>query len=177
VTLVYPITPARALSQDLLPPPQTSTIATDKIDQDILKRRQLLKWHQGLGIGMITLQAATVALGQLNYDDVISGKGTQKYQSAHRTLAISTATFFAVSALFAYLAPTPFTKKARLDTVNIHKWSMGLAALGMVAQIILGVTARSNRGSLDEERFAKAHLALGYGTLGLTTLGTSVLFF
>ena len=84
---------------------------------------------------------------------------------------------FAASGITAWLAPVPFKKKSSFDTVTIHKWSMILATMGMVGQMVLGVMARDSRGTLDEQSHADKHRILGYTTLGLTTLGTVVLFF
>jgi len=166
---------AYADPDDLLPPPKPIEVS-DNMDREIQRRRTMLRWHQGLGFATVAALGATVALGEINYDERFN-RGSDRYQLTHRTLAITSATLFTASALLGQFAPVPFKKKHKLDTVSIHKWTMVLAALAMGAQIVLGVTARSKRGSQEERQFADAHRVLGFTTLGITTLGTAVLFF
>lgn len=164
---------ARAEGTDLLPPPESPLVDTKKIDEEILSRRTDLKWHQGLGIATLVLLTATTVVGQLNYNDVISGAGTQKYQTAHKSLAIGSTLTFTGAGIMALVAPTPFPKKAQFDTTTLHKITMTLTALAMAGQIGLGVWSRNSRGTVNEEPRASAHLALGYATYGLSILGAS----
>jgi hypothetical protein len=138
----------------------------------------MLTLHQGLGIATWAAMTATVVVGQLDFDDRFRGGGdTGKYHGWHKGLAYGTATLFATTAALALLAPEPYAKKSRFDTATAHKASMAVAAVGLAAQVALGVWARSLEGELSERDVAAAHQAIGYATLGAMSFGALVLAF
>ncbi len=143
------------------------------------RRRSMLKVHQGLGIATVATLAATSVVGQLDFNDRFRGGGdTGQYHTAHKALAYGSAALFTTAGLLAVLAPEPYAKKGgRADTATVHKWAMGVATAGMVAQIALGIAARGKAGTTQERDLAAAHQIIGYTTLGATTVGAAVLFF
>jgi len=148
------------------------------LEREVDRRRRMLGFHQGLGIATWTAMTATVVVGQLDFDDRFRGGGdTGKYHGWHKGLAYGTAALFTTSAALALLAPEPYAKGARLDTATVHKVSMAVAAVGLAAQIALGVWARSLEGELSERDVAAAHQVIGYATLGAMTVGAVVLVF
>ena len=180
--------PAPAASQDEpRPPPDldfellpaASAPPVDlALEREVSRRRRMLTVHQGLGIATWTAMTATVVVGQLDFDDRFRGGGdTGKYHGWHKGLAYGTATLFATTAALALLSPEPYAKKSRFDTATAHKASMAVAAVGLAAQIALGVWARSLEGELSERDVAVAHQVIGYATLGAMTVGAVVLVF
>lgn len=144
-------------------------------------RRWMLSVHQTLGIATWLSMAATVTVGQLNYNQLYGGGGgSNKWQTPHRALVISTSALFAAAATFALLAPTPYKKPLRLDTGLIHRVAVIGATLGMVTEGVLGwwTTHQANAGNPHNLRtMARAHQIVGYTTLGfLTVAGTVWLF-
>jgi hypothetical protein len=164
---------APSLDFDLLgeaePPPET-------VDAGRLRlRRRMLTWHQGIGLGLLGLQLATTVAGQLNYSDrYAGGPQTLRYRRTHQALAYSTLGVFAVNGALALLAPSPGTPR-KLDRVMVHRIAMFTAAAGMLAQGVLGVYTRERVGHLDQERFATAHLVVGYATLAAVLTGVGAL--
>lgn len=141
-------------------------------------RRRMLVTHQGMGFGLAALVLATTVVGQLNYSDrFASGPDTGRYRLTHKALAYSTAGTFAATGLAALLAPTAGRGPYRLDRVMLHRIAMTAAALGMAAQAVLGIRTRDRTGYLDQDRYARAHLAVGYATLALFAVGIGVLVF
>lgn len=149
-------------------------------ERAVARRRLMLKVHQGLGIATWSALAATAVVGQLDFNDRFRGGGdTGRYHTAHKGLAYGSAALFTTAAIFALLAPTPYAKRTErtLDTVTLHKIAMGVAAAGMLAQVVLGVVARREAGSLRERDLAAAHQVVGYATLGAASAGAVVLLF
>lgn len=176
--------PAPASAPDLdfdllLPAPAGATAADPAFERLVERRRTMLKFHQGLGIATWTALAATTVVGQLHFDDRFRGGGdTGQYRTAHKALVYTTATLFTATGLLGLFAPEPYQKRpAGLDTATLHKVFMGVATAGMVAQVILGVTARSKAGTTQERDLAVAHQVIGYTTFGAMTAGAVVLFF
>lgn len=97
--------PPGSLDFDLLPPPPPAAGQ----DPALARRRALLNWHQGLGIGLFALTLATTTVGQLNYDDRFTGSrpSTGKYIAPHALLATTTLLTFAATGTLALLAPAP----------------------------------------------------------------------
>ena len=54
---------------------------------------------------------------------------------------------------------------------------MSVAALGMLAELVLGLVTHNLDGQLHQVDLATAHQVLGYTTLGAMTAGTVTLFF
>jgi cytochrome b561 len=147
-------------------------------DAKVARRRTLLNVHQAAGIATWALMGTTVVVGQLNYRDLYGGGGyTQKYRNAHIALAASTATAFAFTGILALSAPEPYVKRMRLDTATVHKSSMAVTTLGLVAQIALGVWANQSLGNTNQREIATAHQVLGYATFGAMTVGAVTLLF
>lgn len=162
-----------SLDFDLLgeakPPPEPAEAGALRL------RRRMLTVHQGIGLGLLGLQVATTAVGQLNYSDrFVSDQDTARYKLPHRYLAYATLGAFAVNGGIALLAPSAKTPR-KLDRVMVHRVAMFTAAGGMVAQAILGIQTRERVGRLDQERLATTHLVVGYATLAAVLAGVGAL--
>ncbi len=164
-----------SLDFDLLEPPKA---VTQVEDGRMRWRRRLLKTHQGVGLGLIALQLATTVVGQLNYSDKYNGGQTGRYEASHTVLAYSTLGVFAVNGTLALLAPRPKGKTSRgFDRVSLHKLGMATATAGMIAQAGLGIYTDSREGYLNQEKYAKWHLAIGYVTLAAVEVAVGALVF
>jgi hypothetical protein len=175
-----PRAPAAPLDFDLLPSePSAAAGADPAFERLVARRRLMLKVHQGVGIATWTSLAATAVVGQLQLDDRFRGGGdTGRYRRPHQLLVGTSSALFLSAGLLALFAPEPYQKRgARLDTATLHKVGMGVATAGMLAQIVLGIAARRQAGSLRERDLATVHQGLGYATLGAFTVGAAVLFF
>ncbi|MFO0579056.1 MAG: hypothetical protein U1A78_34060 [Polyangia bacterium] len=136
-------------------------------------RRQLLTAHQAFGFSTLAVFAATLVIGQLNYQDkYVSGDFSGRYEQAHLGLGVATSGLFATTGALALFAPNPYPKKYRLDSAMIHRVAMGLAAAGMVAQVVLGPIIDTHAGRLDQPRLALGHLIAGYATFAFMATGT-----
>jgi cytochrome b561 len=143
-------------------------------------RRWMLKTHQTLGIATWALMAATVTVGQLNYNQLYGGGGSNKWQGTHQILVLSTSVAFAAAAAFAIFAPTPYKKPLHFDSGLIHRIAVIGATLGMVTEGVLGwwTTHQANAGNPNNLRtMARTHQIVGYSTFGLLTIAGTVWLF
>jgi cytochrome b561 len=143
-------------------------------------RRWMLKTHQTLGIATWLALVATVTVGQLNYNQLYGGGGSNKWQTPHRALVISTSALFAATATFALLAPTPYKKPLRLDTGLVHRIAVIGATAGMLTEAVLGwiTTHQADAGNPHNLRtMARTHQIVGYTTLGFLTIAGTVWLF
>ncbi|MCC6809464.1 MAG: hypothetical protein IT381_18695 [Deltaproteobacteria bacterium] len=135
-------------------------------------RRAVLQTHTALGFVLLGVLATNTLLGTLNYWDKFAGGGfTQRFELAHRISWITATAVFATQAGLALFAPDPFPKPGRWDTARVHRILMTSAAVGMGAQIVLGLITAFRYGNLDQRDLARAHLAIGYVTYGLAAAG------
>jgi hypothetical protein len=167
---------------DLLEPAPTAAEAPrlmdPKLEKAIAFRRTMLTVHQGLGIATAVTLATTVVVGQLNFNDRYRGFGdTGRYRRWHKGLVIGSSSLFAGTGLLGLLAPTPFKKEFRWDTITFHKIFMAVATAGMLAQWALGLSTRNQEGQLSQVDLARAHQAVGYVTMGALSAGVIVLAF
>ncbi len=169
--------PAPSLDFDLLPEPPPVAPSAD--DGAMRLRHRMLRAHQGIGLGLLGLQLATTVVGQLNYSDRFDGgPSTARYQATHAALAYATLSVFAVNGAIALLAPEPKSKKGRgFDRVTLHELGMAAAALGMAAEGALGIYTREREGFLNQEHYARVHLAVGYATLAAVGVAVGALVF
>jgi hypothetical protein len=141
----------------------------------------MLKTHQALGLATWALLAATVTIGQLDYNQLYGGGGgSRKWQSAHTILVISTSTAFLGTGILAILAPKPYPKPLRFDTALVHRIAAAGATLGMLTEIGLGFFThlRSQAGNPHElQTLARTHQIIGYSTLVLLTVAGTVWIF
>jgi len=164
-----------ALNFDLLGDAAGARPPDPALERKVAQRRALLQLHQGLGLATLAATAATVIVGQLDFDDRFRGGGdTGRYHPWHKGLAYGSAALFAAAGTAALLAPVPYPKKLQLDTATVHKASMAVATAGMIAEIALGIAARRSAGSLHERDLAAAHQVVGYVTFGALGVGAGV---
>jgi hypothetical protein len=163
------------LDFDLLAPPPPTAPA----DPALARRRTLLNWHQGAGIGLFALTVATVVVGQLNYNDRFAGRrpSTGNYIAPHALLATGTLVVFAGTGALALLAPAAPARRDRFDRISLHKLAMFTAAAGMAAEGALGIWTQQREGYLNQESVARAHLVLGYAVLAAITTGVGAIIF
>jgi hypothetical protein len=165
---------ASSLDFDLLGEPPKPPAPADA--HALRRRRAMLGAHQALGLGLVGVQLATTAVGQLSYSDRFhGGPSTGRYELTHKVLAYSTVGVFAVNGALALLAPSPGKAPRKLDRVMAHRIALFTAAAGIAAQAVLGIATRDREGYLDQERLATWHLAIGYATLAATGVGVGVL--
>ncbi|HMU38237.1 MAG TPA: hypothetical protein PKE31_04435 [Pseudomonadota bacterium] len=169
-------------SFDLLPkaPPKTpeGVAQVQEIERKSRIRRGMLRTHLVLGIATMATMAATLVVGQLNYQDqFVNGDFSGRYETPHFVLGLGATTLFTANAALALFSPDPYKKKYRLDTVMVHRIAEGLAAAGMVTQIALGLVTSARVGRLDQPNLALAHLVTGYATYAFMATGTVAHFF
>jgi hypothetical protein len=144
-------------------------------------RRWMLKTHQTLGLVTWALMAATVTVGQLNYHQLYGGGGgSNRWQGTHKALVITTSLAFAGTGAFAIFAPRPYARPLKFDTGLVHRIAVAGAALGMVSEIVLGLTTkrRADAGnSRALKTLALTHQIIGYSTFGLLTVAATVWVF
>ena len=141
----------------------------------------MLRTHQVVGISTWTLMAATVTIGQLNYNQLYrNGGGSTKWQTPHQILVLSTSLAFAATAAFAIFAPTPYKKPLHFDTGLVHRIAVIGATMGMVAEGLLGwwSTHQANAGNPNRlSSMVLTHQIVGYTTFGFLTLAGTVWVF
>ena len=144
-----------------------------KLERDVGVRRKLLQTHQALGFATLAVFAAQLVIGQLHYQDKFGREGTftNKYETTHLALGVTTATLFAGTGIVALAAPNPYPKPIKFDAALVHKLCMAVAAAGMVTQIILGPISKTRDGWLDQRDYAVAHLVTGYTTFAFMSAG------
>jgi hypothetical protein len=167
---------------ELLAPRKAPDEATRSRDEALMRqlgrRRTMLQLHQYGGYATMATLTVAVVLGQLNYLDKYGGGGdTGRWMTPHTIAAFTAAGVFATTGVLAILAPSPLEKRARLDTVMLHRIAMIVATAGMVTQIVLGPIIGSKEGQLSQRDFALAHQIVGYTTLLATYTGFLVLTF
>lgn len=166
---------------DLLEPSQTAEsprLVDPAMERAIARRRTMLTLHQALGLTMAATLTATIIVGQLNLNDVYRGGGdTGRYKGWHTGLVIASSSLFAGTGLLGVLAPTPFKKPLRLDTITLHKMFMSLATAGMLTQVVLGIVTANAEGQLRQVNLVTAHQVIGYATLGAVGAGALMIVF
>jgi hypothetical protein len=138
-------------------------------DPSLKTRRKMLNLHQGLGaFVLLPLQVASTVTGQLNYDDKFGTANTGQYRYPHAVTVYTNLAAFAVVGGIALFAPTEKNAPPRpWGRTTIHKVGMGLATVGMATQAALGIMTANREGYLDQQKYGRAHLVVGYATLAV----------
>ena len=154
--------------------PASAALARDPavIGRQVKVRRRVLELHTGFGFATLVAFAATLVIGQLNYQDKYGGgDSTGRYADAHLGLSLGTSALFATDAILALAAPTPYKKPIKADAALLHKVMMGIATAGMVTQLALGFATASNGGNLAQRDMALGHAVVGYVTFASMLTG------
>lgn len=166
---------------DLLEPSSSAEsprLIDPEMERAIAQRRTMLTIHQGMGLAMAATLTATVIVGQLNLNDRYRGGGdTGAYKGWHTGLVIASTSLFVGTGMLGVLAPTPFKKELRLDTITLHKFFMSLATAGMLTQVVLGLVTANAEGQLRQVDLVTAHQVVGYATLGAVGAGMLMIAF
>jgi hypothetical protein len=144
------------------------------------RRRWMMKTHQAVGLGLLATQLGTTVVGQLNYNDKFSATpdNSNRYKLSHAIFAWTNVTLFAVNGGLGLFAPSPPGRKdVGFDRVKLHRWSVLVASVGMASQAALGLYTVSREGFDNQRGYAKAHLAIGYGTLAALAVGAGAIIF
>jgi hypothetical protein len=144
------------------------------------RRRWMMKTHQGVGLALLATQLGTTVVGQLNYNDKFSSEpdNSNRYKLTHAIFAWSNVTLFAVNGGLGLFAPSPPGRKdVGFDRVKLHRWAVLVASVGMASQAALGLYTVSREGFDNQRGYAKAHLAIGYGTLAALAVGAGAIIF
>jgi hypothetical protein len=148
-------------------------LAAEKLERLSKIRRKMLTAHQVLGFTTLAVLAATVIIGQLNYQDkYVSGDFTGRYEKAHLGLSIGATSLFGATGMLALFAPNPYPKPIRFDTALVHKVSMILATAAMVTQVVLGPVTVDRVGKQNQSSLALGHLITGWASFGFMAAGT-----
>lgn len=144
-------------------------------------RRWMLTTHQTLGIATWILMAATVTVGQLNYNQLYGGGGgSNKWQTPHEILVAASTVAFAATGTFALFAPSPYKKPLHFDTGLVHRIAVSGATLGMLTEAFLGwwTTHQANAGNHNNlGTMARTHQVVGWATFGFLTAAAAVWVF
>lgn len=158
--------------------PAARSAVDPEFEARVRRRRTMLTLHQALGLTTLASMAATEVVGQLYLNDKYRGGGyTGRYNTLHEGLAFTSVGLFATVGLLGVLAPEPYAKPLRWDTATFHKLMMGLATVGMLTQVALGIFVHGQDGQLDQPQLATTHQIIGYATLGAMSLGAVALTF
>jgi hypothetical protein len=153
----------------------------DEVEARASRRRWMLKVHQTLGLATWALMAATVTVGQLNYNSIYGGGAhSTKWQGPHAALVASTTLAFAGTGAFAIFAPKPYDRPLKLDTGLVHRIAVIGATLGMVSEMVLGIVThrRAEAGNPRSlKTLARTHQIIGYSTFGCLTVAATVWVF
>jgi hypothetical protein len=158
---------------------RSGELTPQKRKSELNLRRDMLTWHQRLGITTWFLMSATVLAGQVTLN------GDRKYRDWHSPLADATIIGYSATALLAILAPPPLVRRSgEHDTVFWHKLLAFVHAAGIIALPILAnnIVSRSRfNGVRGQEQFndarARAHQVTAYITYAAFTASIITIFF
>ncbi len=167
---------------DLLEPSTTAAEAPVQVDPEleraIARRRTMLSIHQGLGIAMAATLAATVVVGQLNFNDRYRGFGdTGKYEGWHTGLVVASSTLFVGTGLLGVLAPSPSRRSSAGTPSPSTKSSWPWPLPACSPRWCWARLTDTREGKLSQVDLATAHQALGYATMGAVTAGALMIVF
>jgi hypothetical protein len=170
---------ALSLHLELAKPATTTALAPSdaaqlsRLQAKVKLARRLMPWHRALGLMTLAMLAVSNILGSLDYYDKYDARGTDTGQFAgwHEGVSIGATATFAATGALALIAPNPYRQPLALDRTLVHKLAMALAAVGFVAQIVIGPITSASDGKLYQRDLAVTHLVVGWATLGFMSAG------
>lgn len=141
-----------------------TNLAPPDLRSEMQLRRNMLQWHQRLGL--LTLGAITYQFlsGKKQYSNNFDNFTTQR-QKRHKFLGYTTYGLYLSTASLSLLAPPPRKKSQGLTSTKIHKYLAIVHFSAMIAQPWLGYKAAKSTNPGDYDKYIKLHNAMGTTTM------------
>lgn len=139
-------------------------LAPKDLQSEMQLRRNMLQWHQRLGL--ITLGAITYQFlsGKKQYANNFENFTTER-QKRHSLLGYTTYGLYLSTASLSLLAPPARKQSKGLSSTKIHKYLAIVHFSAMIAQPWLGYKAANATNADDYDKYIKLHNTMGTVTM------------
>ena len=127
-------------------------------------RRNMLQWHQRLGLLTLGAIAYQFITGKKQYNNNFKDF-TSERQKNHKVLGYTTYGLYLSTASLSLLAPPARKKSKGLSSTKIHKYLAIIHFSAMIAQPWLGYKAAKSTNSDDYDRYINLHNIAGSVTM------------
>lgn len=138
--------------------------APPDLQSEMRLRRNMLQWHQRLGL--LTLGAITYQFlsGKKQYSNNFDNFTTER-QKRHKLLGYTTYGLYLSTASLSLLAPPPRKQTKGISSIKIHKYLAIIHFSAMIAQPWLGYKAAKSTNTDDYDKYIKLHNTMGTVTM------------
>ncbi len=139
-------------------------LAPTDLKSEMELRRNMLQWHQRLGL--LTLGAITYQFlsGKKQYSNNFENFTTER-QKRHRLLGYTTYGLYLSTASLSILAPQPRKQSKGISSTKIHKYLAIVHFSAMIVQPWLGYKAAKSTNPDDYDKYIKLHNRMGTITM------------
>lgn len=145
------------------------------IRSDMKIRRNMLQWHQRLGLITLGAIAYQFISGKKQYKNNFEDFSSER-QKRHKVLGYTTYGLYLSTASLSLLAPPSRRKYKGLSSTKIHKYLAFIHFSAMIAQPWLGYKAANSKNPNDYDRLIKLHnfagtiISVSFSLAFITTL-------
>ena len=140
-------------------------LTEDGRDKEMHLRRTMLTLHQVGGFATLAAMLATVAVGQVIYNDY-PGRASSGMNNLKSTLGWTTVWMYFGTASLSVFTPPPLVRHNEWSTISTHKLLATIHFTGMIVTPILASYIGGERrpGSTISRNAETAHMISGYAT-------------
>ena len=139
-------------------------LAPDDTQGKMRLRKNMLQWHQRLGLITLGAIAYQYFLGKKQYSNNFENFTTER-QNRHKLLGYTTYGLYLSTASLSLLAPPARKQSKGLSSIKIHKYLAVVHFTAMIAQPWLGYKAAKSTNPDDYDKYMKLHNTMGTVTM------------
>jgi len=153
-----------------------TNLAPPDLRSEMKLRRNMLQWHQRLGLITLGAIAYQFISGKKQYNNNFENFTTER-QKRHKILGYTTYGLYLSTASLSLLAPPARKTTKGLSSTKIHKYLAIIHFSAMIAQPWLGYKAAKSTNADDYDRYINLHNIAGSVTMVSFSLAFLTTFF
>jgi len=153
-----------------------TNLAPPDLRSEMKLRRNMLQWHQRLGLITLGAIAYQFISGKKQYNNNFENFTTER-QKRHKILGYTTYGLYLSTASLSFLAPPARKTTKGLSSTKIHKYLAIIHFSAMIAQPWLGYKAAKSTNADDYDRYINLHNIAGSVTMVSFSLAFLTTFF
>ena len=153
-----------------------TNLAPPDLRSEMKLRRNMLQWHQRLGLITLGAIAYQFISGKKQYNNNFENFTTER-QKRHKILGYTTYGLYLSTASLSLLAPPARKTTKGLSSTKIHKYLAIIHFSAMIAQPWLGYKAAKSTNADDYDRYINLHNIAGSVTIVSFSLAFLTTFF
>jgi len=137
-------------------------LAPESREEELRLRRDMLQWHQRVGLATWLAMTAQTVIGARMYNDLPGSY--QRYRKTHKRLGYGTFALYSTTAALQLAAPPARSYDDGITNISVHRALSYVHFAGMMATPLLGASATRANSPEAYQKALDRHRVVGWVT-------------